>query len=182
MLSGWCPAGRVRSLKRPGLGTAATVRVAANLVVRPPQRRIGRRSGDGLGGGRRVRHVLQPPPHLLTTLPAPAGGGRCVCQGVLRPHGRGEAGRQIVVGLRLRPRSSGDGGPADGGDGELLTTPRGFRAVSNRSPSAAAVDGSETARRECRPPRRRTARRVAGWTCRRHRGRGPRHRGDRGAR
>ena len=46
-----CPAGRVRSLKRPGLGTA-TSRSPPTLVVRPPRRRIGRRNGDGLGGGR----------------------------------------------------------------------------------------------------------------------------------
>ena len=32
------------------------------------------------GGERRVcPTALQPPPHLLTTLPVPAGSGRCVC-------------------------------------------------------------------------------------------------------
>ena len=31
--------------------------------------------------------ALQPPPHLLTTLPAPAGGGRCVCHRHPEPSG-----------------------------------------------------------------------------------------------
>ena len=42
--------------------------------------------GDGplptlAGRTARLPRRLQPPPHLLTTLPAPAGGGRCVCHG-----------------------------------------------------------------------------------------------------
>ena len=40
--------------------------------------------------------ALQPPPHLLTTLPAPAGGGRCVGPG------RQPRAREVALGSRQR--------------------------------------------------------------------------------
>ena len=51
--------------------------------------------------------ALQPPPHLLTTLPAPAGGGRCVCHRHPEPSGSvGEppAGRTRDGLRRVRSR------------------------------------------------------------------------------
>ena len=46
----------------------------------------GRTTVTGLGADGASATALQPPPHLLTTLPAPAGGGRCV-RPVLDPPG-----------------------------------------------------------------------------------------------
>ena len=63
------------------------------------------------GGGRRVCHGLQPPPHLLTTLPAPAGGGRCVrhataATGRRRRRGTRSAARRTSANARCRSRAA----------------------------------------------------------------------------
>ena len=44
--------------------------------------------------------ALQPPPHLLTTLPAPAGGGRCVRPDIAAGVGREDELATIIAGTR----------------------------------------------------------------------------------
>ena len=64
--------------------------------------------------------ALQPPPHLLTTLPAPAGGGRRGC------HGHGGHGRRTVRrgAARGRPGASGQAGHPE----RRCLSPRPWRA------------------------------------------------------
>ena len=76
---------------------------------------------DSRGADGASATAFQPPPHLLTTLPAPAGGGRCVC------HGGSGAGRASVplqpLGRRGHGRCAEDGGataPGGRGPGRLL--------------------------------------------------------------
>ena len=55
-------------------------------------RRAGARGVDGASAT-----ALQPPRHLLTTLPAPAGGGRRVCHGAGESGWRGVSSPQVIA-------------------------------------------------------------------------------------
>ena len=63
-------------------------------------RRVGMPGADGASAT-----ALQPPPHLLTTLPAPAGGGRCGCHGTAG-RGRRRRRRHPRTSARVPPRPS----------------------------------------------------------------------------
>ena len=68
----------------------------------------GRGHRRGRGRTARLPRRLQPPPHLLTTLSAPAGGGRCV-RPLLLP-GRGQTGRRPVGFGSPKPATRGSNG------------------------------------------------------------------------
>ena len=101
--------------------------------------------------------ALQPPPHLLTTLPSPAGGGRCVCHsrhgraGSCEPdrprHPEGllaaarprraptpavprPARRPVVAAVRVP-----GAGPGSRGGGRRVATPRGRQGAGRSSRS-----------------------------------------------
>ena len=68
------------------------------LDAAPPRPDLALEGADGASA-----MALQPPPHLLTTLPAPAGGGRCVCPADARPSTMASA--SPPGGFRLEPGS-----------------------------------------------------------------------------
>ena len=67
------------------------------------------RSTSACGADGASATALQPPPHLFTTLPAPAGGGRRVCHGRsgLTRRASGPAGRFPAVTPSTRIRGAG---------------------------------------------------------------------------
>ena len=87
------------------------------------------------GGERRVcPTALQPPPHLLTTLPVPAGSGRCGSHGMAATAAGRAAARNPVPhagDLGERPRTGGQSG-------------RGRAAVERPKPAAAPATGLST--------------------------------------
>ena len=103
--------------------------------------------------------ALQPPPHLLTTLPAPAGGGRCGC------HGTAAHGRRPRGGAEPLPRESdlgerpglGQSGVGRAGRARRRTAGARRRRVRRPKPAAARPTGLSTSsgprgpRRPARP-------------------------------
>ena len=72
----------------------------------PPARPTLGCCAEAVGADGASATALQPPPHLLTTLPAPAGGGRCEA-----PDGQRLAGAYFRDRL-ARPASGGGSGPS----------------------------------------------------------------------
>ena len=78
----------------------------------------------GGGGGRRVCHRrFQPPPHLLTTLPVPAGGGRCVRHATAATGRRRRRGTGTARGRPGRAARAGGGGRGAAGRARRRTRP-----------------------------------------------------------
>ena len=68
--------------------------------------------------------ALQPPPHLLTTLPAPAGGGRCVRHATAATaDGGGGVGTGAARGRPGRAARTGGGGHGAAGRARRRTRP-----------------------------------------------------------
>ena len=143
MLSGWCPAGQVRSLKRPGLGTEATVKVAADFGSSGhPSVESDAEAVTDFGGGRRVRHSR---PGLVRVRRHCAAGGR-------------PAASRSLEGARRALRGSGADGASAHDTDKPAASPRppSPRTLAGRTPgrSAGSTPGSPDRRVRGYEPRR----------------------------
>ena len=111
--------------RRPGGGPAAAGRwVVLRWGCQNTRERLTCRGGSRWPGADGASATaLQPPPHLLTTLPAPAGGGRCVRHGTAATGLRRRRGTGAAQGRPGRAARAGGGGRGAAGRARRRTRP-----------------------------------------------------------